>query len=309
MYMNVKDAAQKARVIGYLALAIMGLIGAGLVALGQRRRRLSERLVVEAAANARLEARVDERTAQLRQAQDQLVQAGKLTALGQMSAGISHEVNQPLAAIRNFASNGIKLIERDRIAEAQDNLDQITVQVDRINRIIKNLRGFARNESERVEPVDLVAVVHDALRLAERRLREEGITVETALPPSPVMVSGGPVRLQQVIVNLMGNAMDAMRDQPDKRLSLTTEHAIDGNTVRLRVSDTGSGLVEPDRVFEPFYTTKRPGDGVGLGLAISSGIVNDLGGRLTARNAEGGGAVFEMQLPILNTETGFEAAE
>ncbi|GGA16766.1 sensor histidine kinase [Neptunicoccus cionae] len=298
VYLNVKDAAQNARVLGYLALAIMGLIGAGLIALGQRRRRLAERLVVEAAANARLEARVEERTAQLRQAQDQLVQAGKLTALGQMSAGISHEVNQPLAAIRNFAANGIKLIERDRVPEAQDNLDQITVQVDRINRIIKNLRGFARNESEPVEPVDLVAVVQDALRLAERRLRDEGITVALDLPEHPVMVSGGPVRLQQVIVNLMGNAMDAMRDQPKKHLSLKIDPDDGSDRVRLKVADSGTGLKEPDRVFEPFYTTKDVGasKGLGLGLSISYGIVGTFGGELSCRNRPEGGAEFCVEL-------------
>lgn len=296
VYLNVKDATQNARVLGYLALAIMGLIGAGLIALGQRRRRLADRLMVEAAANARLEARVEERTAQLQQAQDQLVQAGKLTALGQMSAGISHEVNQPLAAIRNFAANGIKLIERDRIPEAQDNLTHITEQVDRINRIIKNLRGFARNEFEGVEPVDLIAVLSDAVRLAETRLRAEGVTLKLSAPKTAVMVAGGPVRLQQVIVNLMTNAIDAMSGQPEKILSLKVEENTD--VVRLRVADTGSGLADPSRVFEPFYTTKDVGasKGLGLGLSISYGIIGTFGGSLNCRNLDPVGAEFCVEL-------------
>lgn len=296
VYLNVKDVARNARVLGYLALAIMGLIGAGLIALGQRRRRLADRLLLEAAANARLEARVEERTAQLQQAQDQLVQAGKLTALGQMSAGISHEVNQPLAAIRNFAANGIKLIDRDRVPEAQDNLTQITEQVDRINRIIKNLRGFARNESEGVEPVDLIAVLSDAVRLADTRLRVEGVTMNLNAPKGAVMVAGGPVRLQQVIVNLMTNAVDAMAGQSEKRLTLTVEENKD--MVRLLVADTGSGLADPSRVFEPFYTTKDVGasKGLGLGLSISYGIIGTFGGTLSCRNIDPIGAEFCVEL-------------
>lgn len=290
LFLDTKTAAQNARVLAYLAVALLALIGAVLIALNQRRRRLTDRLQVEAQANARLEARVEERTAQLQATQDQLVQAGKLTALGQMSAGISHEVNQPLAAIRNFAANGVKLIERDRLPEASENLNLITQQVDRINRIIKNLRGFARNEVEVAEPVDLNAVLADAVRLAEQRLREEAVTLDYAPQETPLMVMGGPVRLQQVIVNLMSNGMDAMADADDKVLGLRIEEGTE--VVRLFVTDTGTGLAEPDRVFEPFYTTKDVGasKGLGLGLSISYGIIGSFGGHLSCRNLDRGAA-------------------
>ncbi len=295
IYLDVKEAAQNARVLAYLTLALMGAAGAVLIALGQRRRRLSDRLQVEEIANARLEARVEERTAQLRAAQDQLVQAGKLSALGQMSAGISHEVNQPLAAIRNFAANGVTLIERDRLAEATGNLGLITQQVDRINRIIKNLRGFARNEVEVAEPVDLKAVLADAKRLAEKRLRDEDVILNYRPADQAVMVMGGPVRLQQVIVNLMNNAMDAMAETEQKRLSLRVQQEAD--VVRLYVSDTGDGLDDPERVFEPFYTTKDVGasKGLGLGLSISYGIIGSFGGQLSCRNLSRG-AEFCVEL-------------
>lgn len=295
IFLDVQEAAQNARVLAYLSLALMASAGAVLIALNQRRRRLSDRLQVEESANVRLEARVEERTAQLQAAQDQLVQAGKLSALGQMSAGISHEVNQPLAAIRNFAANGVKLIERDRLDEASDNLGLITQQVDRINRIIKNLRGFARNEVEVAEPVDLNVVLTDAKRLADKRLRDEGVTLNYAPAGQAVMVMGGPVRLQQVIVNLMNNAMDAMAEGDEKQLSLSVEQQAD--TVRLRVADTGAGLADPERVFEPFYTTKDVGasKGLGLGLSISYGIIGSFGGQLSCRNLDRG-AEFCVEL-------------
>jgi two-component system C4-dicarboxylate transport sensor histidine kinase DctB len=300
VFLDVKGALSNARVQSLLALTAMALIGVALLALEQRRRRLSERLEVEAAVNAVLEARVEERTEQLRLAQDQLVQAGKLTALGQMSAGISHELNQPLAAIRNFSENGIKLIERDRSGEARANLGRITAQVDRINRIIKHLREFARKETEIVQAVDLNAVLADAKRLMQTRTRDEAVRVIQTGKKGPVLVMGGPVRLQQVIANLMTNAVDAMVGQEVRDLRLHIE-VLDA-TVLLRVQDTGSGLQDPDRVFEPFYTTKDIGasKGLGLGLSISYGIITSFGGQLRCCNLESGGAEFCMELKRSN---------
>ena len=288
LFLDTKAAAHNARVLAFLALALLALIGAVLVALGQRRRRLTDRLQVEAKANSLLEARVEERTLQLQTAQDQLVQAGKLTALGQMSAGISHEVNQPLAAIRNFAANGVKLIERDRLPEVSENLNLIKQQVDRINRIIKNLRSFARNEVEVTERVDLNVVLADAVRLVKQRLQDEAIVLEYSPQTLPIFVMGGHVRLQQVIVNLMGNSIDAMTKANARVLSLSVEEDVDA--VRILVVDSGTGLTDPDRVFEPFYTTKDVGasKGLGLGLSISYGIIGSFGGQLSCRNLDYG---------------------
>ena len=169
-FLDVAPARAEALLQAMLAAALVTLAGLAAIIFAMWRRRLADRLAIEAAANARLEARVEERTAELRATQHQLVQASKMTALGQMSAGISHELNQPLAAIMNFAENGGKLIDRDRVDDARGNFELITRQVERITRIIRNLRGFARSEEEEIEPVDFLAAVTEALALMENAL-------------------------------------------------------------------------------------------------------------------------------------------
>ncbi|WP_226780086.1 sensor histidine kinase [Oceaniglobus trochenteri] len=278
-----------------LAAALAGLLALGLLALAQRRQRLADRLLIEEQANATLEARVEERTAQLRRAQDDLVQAGKLSALGQMSAGLSHELNQPLAVIQSLAGNARKLIARDRTDEAGANLTEITNQTDRMNRIIRNLRAFARNETVRISPVDLAAIARDAVALTEPHWRAGGATVTLDAPEGAVMVLGGTVRLQQVLVNLLTNAVDAMAESETRRITITLQP---GDMVSCTITDTGCGLPDPTRVFEPFYTTKEIGasKGLGLGLSISFGIIGSFGGTLRAENT-GQGAAFTFTLP------------
>ena len=170
--------------------------------------------------------------------------------------------------------------------------------------ITRQLKSYARKGGEAFEPVDLRNCLSSALSMMEPQLKARVVRITRTLPRQPVMVMADRIRLEQVIINLLRNALDATKDvaQPQIDLLLTV-----GETATLAVRDNGHGIRELENVFEPFYTTKKPGEGVGLGLAISSGIVTDLGGRLTAHNAEGGGAVFEMQLPILGREA--EAAE
>ncbi len=221
----VRTATLQAAVAAALCLAF----GAVLLVLAERRRALSDRLAVEAAANARLEARVAERTAALSQAneeltrtQAELVQAGKLSALGQMSAGgISHELNQPpLMAIRSFAENGTAFLDRDRPEKAAQNLGRISELANRMGgRIIKNLRAFARNESEPLGGrVDLVQVIQSAVELTEARLRVDGVALSWSPPPA-CYVRAGEVRLVQVMVNLINNAADAWRGGRKKNVS------------------------------------------------------------------------------------------
>jgi two-component system C4-dicarboxylate transport sensor histidine kinase DctB len=140
--------------------------------------------------------------------------------------------------------------------------------------------------------------------MMEPQLKSRRVRISKILPDAPVMVMGDSMRIEQVLVNLLRNALDATKsvDDPEVEIILAA-----GETATLSVRDNGHGIADLESLFEPFYTTKQPGDGVGLGLAISSGIVSELGGRLTARNGEDGGAVFEMQLPVLNEKT--EAAE
>lgn len=309
----------------FFSALLWGLISAGafltfgaiLFFVQQKRAALADRLSVEAAANARLEARVVERTqeltevnadlrrevserkeaeAALKRAQDELVQAGKLSALGKMSAGISHELNQPLMAIRSFAENGELFFDRGKPERARENLGKISELGRRMGRIIQNLRAFARQESGPVTDVDLVSVIDAALEMTADKLHRHEVTVDYTPPSSPAMVRGGEVRLQQVVVNLISNAVDAMADQAERRLSLSLDDS--QGPVRLSVRDTGPGIADPERVFDPFYTTKAVGaaEGMGLGLSISYGLVQSFGGAIRGGNHPEGGAIFTVEL-------------
>lgn len=277
--------------------AMLGL--AALLAYLLKQTRQAEAFAKEQEAKRALEAAVAERTADLqtalgdlRQTQTDLIQAGKLSALGQMSAALSHEFNQPLAAVKSYADNASAFLERNRTAEAQDNIARISKMADRMATISAHLRNFARRPQQATGPLLLNAVIQDALAVTEMRLASEGGTVSYTPPDSEIWVTGGHVRLQQVIVNLINNALDAMEDQPNRVVHVT----VDGTTLHVR--DTGPGI-EPAKVaniFDPFFTTKAPGKGLGLGLSISYNIVSDFGGTLLAENHPDGGAVFSVTL-------------
>lgn len=278
--------------------ALMLAFGAVLFWLSERRRALAELLKIEAKAKGELEARVVERTHELKQAQADLVQAGKLSALGQMSAGISHELNQPLMAIQQYAVNGAKFLQRGNGDMASENLDRIDALSTRMARIIKNLRAFSRNESEPMGKVDLVAVLNTAVELTAVHLKDEGVTLEwqAGSDPAlePVYVLGGEVRLVQVFVNLINNAADAMSNQQDRLISLAIET---GEKPTVFVRDIGPGIKDSEKIFEPFYSTKTTGssEGMGLGLSISYGLVQSFGGNIRGTNAPNG-AVFTVEL-------------
>ncbi|MCK0143162.1 ATP-binding protein [Aliiroseovarius sp. F20344] len=313
--LDTTPAERSAALLAAIAAAICLGIGGLLLAVGERRRALNERLRIEAAANARLEARVAERTtalseanqdlqrenrerreaeAALKKAQDDLVQAGKLSALGQMSAGISHELNQPLMAIRSFSENATLFLERGQEEQAGQNLTRISELAHRMGRIVKNLRAFARNENEPMGKVDLGHVVSTAIELTEPRLKSDGITLDWMPPPQPIYAKAGEVRLSQVFVNLINNAADAMLDQDDRQIHIAINK---GKKLSVTVRDTGPGIEDPDRIFEPFFSTKQVGDeGMGLGLSISYGLVQSFGGDIRGRNCENG-AMFTVELP------------
>ncbi len=273
-------------------MVAIGLVGAIFV---QQRRRLA----LEARHSATLEQRVEERTGELKAAQDELVESSNLAALGRLSAGISHELNQPLAAILNFAENGRRLIVRARTSDASDNLAQIANQTRRITRIIGNLRAFARQEHRPSERVELVETTNRALELMQSEIASAGVTLSTDMPDNGIFVLAGKLRLEQIILNLVSNALDAMLNSGHKELSVSLEE-IDGKAV-LSMQDTGSGIKDPERVFEPFYTTKELGSskGLGMGLALSFGLVSSFGGQLSCRNLPQG-AEFTVSLPILS---------
>ena len=295
MLTSARPAQESARQAGLLAAAMLALAALAAYALVQRRRQLAERITFQERARRELEQRVAQTTTELREAENELTQAAKLAALGQMSASIAHEINQPLAAIRSFADNAVVLLERERHEAVRENLAEIAELTGRMAAITRQLKGFARRASGTLGPVPLQATIDKALALMGAPLRRESVTVQTDLPEEPVWVLAEDVRLQQVLVNLIGNAVDAMQASPRRllRLAATTDEA---GWIRLSVRDSGSGLSHPDQLFVPFFTTKEAEGGLGLGLSISLGIVEDFGGRLTAADAPDGGAVFTLHL-------------
>lgn len=293
-------------VAGLLAAAAVAMAALTAYAVALRRVALVERIALQEESRAELERRVAAATADLRAAENELTQAAKLAALGQMSAGIAHEINQPLAAMRSFADNAVVLLERGRMDAVRGNLAEIAELTDRMAAITRQLKGFARRASGTLGPVSVQGAVTQALALLESKLRREDITVEVDLPDQTVRVVAEDVRLQQVLVNLIGNAADAMRGCPVRRLRIGLV-AAEGEAL-LSVADTGGGIAEADlpRLFVPFFTTKEAGEGLGLGLSISHGIVEDFGGSLTAanRNGEPGqGAVFTLRLTTTEQAT------
>lgn len=217
-----------------------------------------------------------------RQTRDELVQSAKLAALGQMAAGIGHELNQPLAAIRAHIHSGSTLISRGKGEQALVNLDKIKALTGRMADHISHIRRFARRPDSKLRPTDLSACVHDALALLEHRFEEEGVVLDMSLPDAgQAAVMAEPVRLEQVAVNLIANALDAVKGQPKKHISVVVEP--DPAGARLIVGDTGVGIASADMaaVFDPFFTTKPVGSGLGLGLSISYNIVKDFGGDIS----------------------------
>lgn len=293
IYLDTDAAHTTARLRVLLVLAgagVLGLIGA--VAVLQR-----ARLTQEARHSAELEERVEARTAELRVAQDELVEASKLAALGRLSAGVSHELNQPLAAILNFAQNSQKFLERSAPDKASQNLTLISDQVRRITRIIGNLRAFARQEVMPTDDVDFAQTVRAALDIAAPDIAQADVALDLALPETAIFVQAGRVRLEQVVLNLLTNALDAMSTSSTKRLQISL--AAETGAATLKVRDSGFGIKDPNQVFEPFYTTKDLGasKGLGLGLALAHGIIARFDGTLSCRNLEDG-AEFQIILPL-----------
>jgi C4-dicarboxylate-specific signal transduction histidine kinase len=317
--------------------AFVGALLASLLALAallvqQRRRiarqRLASRALLERA-NADLEQRIAERTADLtaanerlrgeiavrahaegtlRETQAELVHAAKLAMLGQIASGITHELAQPLGAIRTLSGNAVEFLRRGELTEVPGNLDIVARLADQMGRILQPLKRFARKASPKPEPVDVAQAVAHVLQLYGFRLRREGVEVDDRCRPGAAVAWCEPTRLEQILGNLVSNAIDAMAGQPTRRLTLeaTLEpgdaERSDG-TVRIRVADTGPGFGAEAgaQLFDPFYTSKAAGQGLGLGLTISRDIARESGGELHAASTPAG-AVFTLRLPRVPAE-------
>lgn len=277
------------------ALAAAGAwlsLALGLLLLNQRLRlsRLRRRSREE------LEQLVQARTAQLRTAQEGLVQSAKLAALGQMSAALAHEINQPLTTQRMQLATLRLLLDHGRVDDAYQALQPLEQMLARMAALTGHLKTFARKSPAGLrEPLDLAQVVDQALQLLEPRLREQPVELDVQLA-RPALMRGDAIRLEQVLINLLHNALDAMRDKPQRRLAIALQRQPDGWL--LHVDDSGGGIAPADlrHVFDPFFTTKPVGEGLGLGLAVSLAIIHEHGGTLLASNYEQG-ARFALALP------------
>ena len=315
----LEDLRREAANQGMLVAVACALVAFLLIAWNERRKVISTRLAAREAleeANNELERRITDRTADLRasnerlkgqirerrhaeetlrQAQDELVQAGKLAAIGQMSTSIAHELNQPLAALRTLSGNTVRFIERGALDTASANLRTINDLVDRMGRITASLRAFARRGEDRGQS-SLGKAVEAALQLLGARLEATSLDLHQQF--EDVTLAIDQTRLEQILVNLIGNALDAMHEQPQPELWLQGE-TFEGR-YRLRVRDNGHGIDAEARkhLFEPFFTTKPGEQGLGLGLTLSASLAAAAGGSLNAEDSSTGGTVFVLVVPL-----------
>lgn len=321
--LNTSSIREQTRLAAATFLLLAGALICVVLLLLQRRHRMAERISIQEETKRDLESRVAQRTAELervnrqieteiterrvtelelRRTQDDLVQAGKLAALGQMSAALSHEINQPLAAARNYADSAVILIDRGESAKAQENVAHIVSLIDRMATIAKHLRNVARKPDTPLLPVDLPLAIKEAVTFSQSRLDGAKVRLSVKMPKGPLVVRAGAVRLQQVLANLLSNAADAVEGSRDKRVIIHLEGFKE--TVHVGIRDFGPGvpLSIIDRIFDPFFTTKRVGSGLGLGLSISYNIMKDFGGDLRVSNEPGGGVRFTLVLNRINPQ-------
>src|SRR5579884_1730214 len=245
---------------------------------------------------------VQKREQELREKQEQLVQAGKLATLGELTTGVAHELNNPLNNIGLFIGNAIDLIELNIVESDPERvlreLQNAMQQVRKATEIISHLRTFGRAASVSYEPVSIAQVIQSALSLMQEQLRLREIDVQLHLPPEELMVMGNAIQLEQVFINLLTNARDAMADVAHKAITITCTQQ--NNLLEISFRDSGPGIPIglEQRIFDPFFTTKEVGTETGLGLSITYGIIKDHQGAISVENHPGEGAVFLIQLPL-----------
>jgi C4-dicarboxylate-specific signal transduction histidine kinase len=248
---------------------------------------------------------IQRREHELRDKQEQLVQAGKLATLGELTTGIAHELNNPLNNIGLFVGNVIDQVSARHIDAARitHDLEKVMEQVKKATEIISHLRTFGRAAPVSIERVAIQEVIERSLALMQQQLRLRQIELHVArYRGAEPFVLGNPIQLEQVFINLLTNARDAVENRAVKSVSIGC--AVDGPTVTVAVRDSGPGIPDglEQRIFDPFFTTKEVGRGTGLGLSITYGIIKEHGGTISVQNAHGGGAVFRIDLPLAGHE-------
>jgi two-component system NtrC family sensor kinase len=239
----------------------------------------------------------------LRRTQEQLLQSEKMSAVGQLIAGVAHELNNPLTAILGYA----QLLESAGLdRRSADFVRKLYKQAQRTHRVVQNLLSFARQRKTQKVDVDLRKVLEETLTLRDYDLKVNNITLERDLPEDLPSVVADPHQLEQVFLNIINNALDAMLESSGSGV-LNVRAVSKDNFVRVTFDDSGPGIKDPSRIFDPFYTTKSVGKGTGLGLSICYGIVKEHGGEIVARNREEGGATIEVRLRASSKPAAAEA--
>lgn len=315
---QVNEAARNAAMAAALGWALLLL---ALMYARQRRRRIADKLNAQqtlARAYEQLEIKVEQRTADLvhangrlqaevaereraeqtlRYAQAELVQSGKLAAIGQMAAGVTHELNQPLAALQTFSDNAKVFLARGQIDDALDNLSTISDLVKRLGYVTSQLKGFARRSDDARKPVSVRQAFAQTMLQIRTRKHSQRLTLHESWQEDDIIVLCNAIGLEQVFTNLITNAMDAVPESEPVQIWFQVRR--EGSLAVLHITDNGPGipLASLDKIFDPFYTTKE--HGLGLGLSISAGILRAAGSALAVRNRsaqEGGGAQFTITL-------------
>ncbi len=319
-----KQAASAAAIAALAAMVIMLLgvvwlqrsatVQAKLRAHDMLEQRVTERTHDLTVANQRLATEIEQRwiaESNLRQTQDELIHAGKLAALGHMSAAVSHEINQPLTALRTYVSSTAKLIRQGQLKLVVQNMSRMEALLIRISEITGHLRRFARAETSQTGICEIRSAVKNALDLVNARIEAEGIALSVSKPSRPLFVRGTDSRLEQVLVNLLNNAIDAMHASGTRRIGIVIAGTEDDVTVEVEDSGCGIPAEHQGLIFAPFFTTKEVGAGLGLGLSISHTIITSFGGTLKARPGASGGARFIIELKAASQDSfrPMEAAE
>ena len=254
---------------------------------------------------------MERREQELRDKQEQLVQAGKLATLGELTTGVAHELNNPLNNIGLYVGN---VMDRIRLGEADSeslvgDLEKAMEQVRKATEIISHLRTFGRAARVSIEKVDIDDVIERSLLLVQEQLRLRGIEVELELCPDELLVVANPIQLEQVFINLLTNARDALADSKRKTIRIASSR--DDQRIRIAFSDTGPGIPRElqQRIFDPFFTTKEVGTGTGLGLSITYSILKEYGGGISVASRPGNGATFLVELPFADEEPPEEALQ
>jgi len=264
---------------------------------------VGERTSALSRSNAQLAAEIEQRAqsqARVELLQDEVAQANKLAILGQVSASVAHEINQPVSAIRTYADNAQLMLANDQIKAAHDNLAIISNLTQRIGGITQSLRSFAKREPACPMPARVSDAVEGALLILNARLTKTGVALQCQGLEQPIYADVGLIRIEQILINLLQNAIDALEQSPNPKIELSVSQI--GSVVRISVADNGTGLSEAvmGKLFTPFSSQKK--EGLGLGLVISRDLIRDAKGDLVAHNAPDGGAVFVLTVPAAQNE-------